>query len=239
MKISSGADILAPGLDYPANYLIHNCELKNKRVLVIGSGCELPALRLFEHSENMVDLIVEDYDSLINSQLNLEDHHGVRVRIMDFEITDFGKDEIDVVLAQNSLTDFRRSKILKEIKRILKPGGFISAGELVKMQEKVPVFVEDMFRSSLLDPLTPNEAEKFYTDRSLKIIEKYDLSFTLRKYYTVVLNKLKETLGILSEREKKYYKKLIKKISHESNIYLKQGGDKYIGFRNYLMKYDA
>ena len=158
---------------------------------------------------------------------------------MDFEITDFGKDEIDIVLAQNSLTDFRRTKILKEIKRILKPGGIISAGELVKTQKNAPVFVEDMFRNSLLDPLTPEDLEKFYTERSFDIIEKYDLSFTLKKYYTVVLNKLKETLGVLSEREKKYYKKLIKKISHESNIYLKQGGDKYIGFWNYLMKYEA
>ena len=41
---------------------------------------------------------------------------------------------------------------------------------------------------------------------------------------------LKNTKEDLPENEKSYYKKLLNQISHESNVYLKLGGDKYLGF---------
>jgi DNA-directed RNA polymerase subunit N (RpoN/RPB10) len=50
---------------------------------------------------------------------------------------------------------------------------------------------------------------------------------------------LKANINNLSGQEKSYYKKLLNKISHESNAYLKLGADKYIGFKMLILKLNA
>ena len=40
----------------------------------------------------------------------------------------------------------------------------------------------------------------------------------------------------LTDKEKSFYKKLLSKISHESNAYLKLGADRYIGFKMLILK---
>jgi hypothetical protein len=47
---------------------------------------------------------------------------------------------------------------------------------------------------------------------------------------------LKQAIETLTEKEKSYYKKLLNKISHESNAYLKLGADKYIGYKLLILK---
>jgi hypothetical protein len=40
----------------------------------------------------------------------------------------------------------------------------------------------------------------------------------------------------LSNEEKSYHKKMLKRISHESNAYLKLGGNKFIGFISVILR---
>jgi hypothetical protein len=47
---------------------------------------------------------------------------------------------------------------------------------------------------------------------------------------------LKSSKSDLTQQEKSYYKKLLHKISHESNAYLNLGADKYIGFIALLLQ---
>jgi len=51
--------------------------LNNKNVLVIGSGSERIAEKMIESGASSVMLIVNDYDSLINSRLNLSKDSNV------------------------------------------------------------------------------------------------------------------------------------------------------------------
>jgi len=55
-------------------------------------------------------------------------------------------------------------------------------------------------------------------------------------FYENVSNELSDYFRKTDETEKKLYKKLLNKISHESNAYLKLGADKYIGLNLLILK---
>ena len=227
---------LLPGLDRQLSLLKGEIELTDLDILVIGSSSEEIAKLMSKKSNSSVELIVEDYDSLINSKLLLGHKGNVNVRIMDFETTDFDDGEFDLVYAQASISSFRRNKIVKEIKRILKPEGFFCVGEVTQLSEDIPVFVREILDSSDLEPLQSDKLGNYFEKRNFQIIAEKDLSPTLKEYYSLSLKKFEDSKTELTDDEKKYYKKLLNRISHESNAFLKLGADKFIGFKALLMK---
>ncbi len=225
-----------PGLNEQVKFLTIKSDLKNKRCLVLGSSSESVAQQLAEASGVPADLIVEDYDSLINSRLGLENFPNVNIRLMDFEATDFNKAEFDLVYAQGTISDERRKGILKELKRISKPDAIFCIGEMLFKTDNPPVFIQDVFYSSGIEGLYLDTYQEYYKSKNFEIVETKDLSYTLNRFYKSMSNKLDESLKHLSEQEKSYHKKLIKKISHESNVYLDQGGEKYMCFMAMILK---
>lgn len=226
-----------PGGRYQLKFFLNQeIDIKGKSVLVVGSGSEQVAKKLAEESENTVHLIVEDYDSLMNSKIALDHNPAVDVRLMDFEITDFNQNEFDFIYAQASVSGSRRNKIIKELKRILKPEGIFCAGEIVNLKEDMPVFLQDIWESADLDPMNIGKVDAYYEERNFEVKETKNLSDILKEYYRINEKMLPETKEGLSEQEKSYYKKLIKRVSHESGVYLKQGGDSYIGFYVLVMR---
>jgi SAM-dependent methyltransferase len=228
--------ILLPGLDKQFGFLQENLTAKIESALVIGSSSEQPAVSISEEYSCNVDLIVEDYESLINSKLILEKYPNINTRMMEFDVTDFDDTAFDLIYAQGSVSRTSRNKYIKEIKRILKPDGFLCIGEIVALENNYPAFVKDIFDSSDLLPLFTNDLSKYYSERKFEIIAQEDLTNTLEEYYITNVSLLKEAKHHLSEQEKSYHKKLLNKISHESNVYLKLGGDRYYGFVSLLMK---
>jgi hypothetical protein len=73
-------------------------------------------------------------------------------------------------------------------------------------------------------------------DRNFELIDEINLSNTLNEYYSSNLILLNNKIKTLTDNEKAYYKKILNKLSHESNAYLKLGADKYIGFVALLLK---
>ncbi len=227
--------IFIPGSTNQLEMFLSLTNLADKKILVVGAFCEFAVQSINKIENSQVELIVEDYDSLMNSKVNLE-NEDVKIRLMDYEVTDFDNSEFDFVYAQASISDFRRNKIIKEIKRILKPTGILCVGEITKKENEVPTFVEDIFETSNLNPLNSNEITKYYEERKFNVIARKDFSSSLIDYYKIGKSKLENVMQNLSEREKSYHKKLLAQISHQSNAYLKMGSDKYIGFEVLLME---
>lgn len=228
--------VLLPGLKDQWAFLRKNVSVPTKNVLVIGSSSEWVAGEFAKSGCENIDLIVEDYESLMNSNLLLGDELNIKVSLMNFEITDFDSDYFELVYAQASVSLINRNKIVKEIKRILKPGGFFCVGEIVALKKDVPPFIADIFDSSNMLPLFVDDLNKYYEERKFQILDSVSLSSTLKDYYAQTVAQLKDTKESLSDREKSYYKKLLNKVNHESNVYLKLGGDKFIGFVSMLMR---
>lgn len=228
--------ILLPGLNKQISFLLNKLEVENLNILVVGSGSVQVAQILQNKGGKNIEIIVEDYDSLINSKLSLTEDDSIQIKLMDFERTDYDNETFDLVFAQGSISNFRRNKIVKELKRILKTDSYFCIGEVIKLQSEVPIYVEEIFENSDINPMLRNELGKYYSDRNLELIDQLDISFTLNEYYSTNENMLRKKIVDLSDNEKSYYKKLVNKISHESKAYLRHGADKFIGFEALLLK---
>lgn len=230
--------IFLPGTDQQVKFLLNTTEIGNKHVLIIGSGTGEIAQKLLLAEPSGITIIVEDYDSLITMRYRLENsgEKRVQIRMMDFDNTDFRDNTFDIIYVQAAASVSKRNKIIKEIKKILKPGGIFCAGEIIKVIENPPAFIIDIWNTSDLQPLTPDALDKYYIEKGFEIIDRKDLSFTLKEFYLQGEKMLFKGIPELSDEEKSYYKKLLRKISHESNAYLKLGGNEYMGFTALIMR---
>lgn len=210
--------------------------INGNNVLVIGAGSEKIAEKMVDSGAASVKMIVNDFDSQINSKLNLSSGKNVRIELMEYDATDFAENEFDLVYAQGTVSSSNRNKIVKEIKRILKDDGVFCVGELTALSKTYPAFIKDIFDSSDILPLVHKECSLYYEERKFVLLYEQDLSSSLKSFYENAATELKANIDNLSEREKSYYKKLLNKISHESSAYLKLGADKYIGFKMLILK---
>lgn len=234
--MDTNKNIFLPGGFKQFRILKSKIYLTNKTVLIIGSNCELIAEKMVDAGATSVTVIVNDYESLINSRLNLPKDSKVSVKMMDYENTDFDDASFDLIYAQASISLTNRNKIVKEIKRILKIESVLCVGEITTLTKQYPQFVKDIFESSNILPLYHDESAKYYQERNFTVLYEVDLSSSLKSYYETTATQLNQTIETLTEKEKSYYKKLLNKISHESNAYLKLGAERYIGFKMLVLK---
>lgn len=210
--------------------------ISDKNVLVIGAGSEKIAHKMISSGAASVSFIVDNYESLIGARLELSSNDKINVKMMDYDNTDFNNEMFDLVYAQASTSTSNRNKIIKEIKRLLKPGGTFCTGEITALKRDYPPFVRDIFESSDILPLQHNKCSDYFTERKFEILYEEDLSSSLKNFYETAAHSLKDLIADLSENEKSYYKKLLNKISHESNAFLKLGADRYMGFKMMILK---
>lgn len=222
-------NILLPGIDNQLKFLLKNIPVEGLKILIIGPGTA-PIADHLNSKNNNIQIITEDYDSMIETRLDLDDK-SIPVKIMEYSTTDFEKEEFDLVYAQASISSLNRNKIIKEIKRVLKPVGYLCPGEIVKLNPGVPKFVSDIWDRSELLPLFINDIERYYEDRNFEIIAAEDQSHTLQKFYEMISEKIKI---VKSSEELK--KKTLNPYTHEVNAYTKLGGDKFMGFKSLLLK---
>ncbi len=228
--------IFLPGTDRQIELLTGHLNVTGMNILIIGGGSEDIAMFLKKSGAASVIIIVDNNDSLLTLRLFLGKSTDVKVRMMEYDNTDFLTPNFDLIYAQASISNKMRNKIIKEIKRILKPEGYFCVGEYISLIPEAPEFVKDVWSSSDITPLPLESAEKFYREKNFRVYNEFDLSSTLKEFYITGRNLLEERLGTLTDNEKSYYKKILKQISHESNVYLKLGGDKYMGFRMFILR---
>ncbi len=225
-----------PGTDQQQKILLSNIDVKGFTILVIGSGSEEIAERFISENASKITLITDDDNSLFKARLQLSNVREINIKLMEFDNTDFANSYFDLIYAQASISNKKRAKIINEVKRILKPGGYFCVGENVSLTKSPPQFVDDVWKSSNIFPLFADELKKYYEEKGFKVIHEHDLSKTLTDFYTQSSILLKEKADILSDQEKSFYKKMLKQISHESNVYLKLGGNAHIGFKTLILK---
>jgi ubiquinone/menaquinone biosynthesis C-methylase UbiE len=229
-------EIYLPGSVYQFSTLTDKFGIKEKSVLVMGAGSEDISKLFLKNKASSVIQIVEEEDSLLVSRLYLKDVKEISVRLMTFNNTDFSSERFDIIFAQASISNARRNKIVKEIIRILKPGGLLAVGEIVQLENNAPIFVRDLWQASGISPLLNNEVSDYYRERNFEILYEDDFSSILREFYQNSQQMLNKNVDKLSGQEKAYHKKFLNKLRHESNAYLNLGADKYMGFKILIMK---
>lgn len=228
--------IFLPGTDRQFTILSSQVALEGKRILIIGGNTSELANEFIARGASQVIIVVEDNDSLLQTRLLIGNNKSISAKMMEFTNTDFNDEEFDLVYAQASISNAERNKILKEVKRILKSKGIFCVGENVVFTEELPKFVNDIFQSSGIIPLHKDNFPKYFTERKFDVLYQHDLSSTLKDFYKMSASLLQDNIDTLTDNEKSYYKKLIKKMSHESNAFLNLGGDNYFGFMMLILQ---
>lgn len=222
--------ILLPGMNSQFNWFKEFCDLTGKTILIVGEGSDTIAKYIQENFQAKVYFIVNDEEVLLANRLSLRYNKDINLRLMDFANTDFKNDFFDCVYAQASVSVKERRKIAKEFYRITKPGGIFCVGELVNLRKEIPQVIIDLWTRSSLAPLFHEEVIPVYEACKWKLSASKDFSSTLKSFYEKFESRAERNLPNLSEGEKKLHKKFIHKISHNANVYLKHGGDKFMGF---------
>ena len=236
MKMKSDNTIYLPGTEKQFNHLKNNVNLGGQEILIIGSNSVKIAEMFSDSGAKTITIIVEDYESLINSRILIDKGNSIIVRLMEFTNTDFIKDSFDIVYTQASISTKMRNKIVKEITRILKPEGILNVGEITSLKLSPPKFINDIWGSGNILPMNSDDIKKYYKERKFEVVDSLDLSAHLKDFYLESKKLLFNNIDSLSENEKAYYKKLLKRMSHESNAYLKLGGKDYMGFTSIIAR---
>jgi len=223
--------IFLPGSGFQIKKFLEGSSVGEKEILVIGSNSEELAEIFIENKAESVIIIVDDNDSLLRSRFLLSGNKKISVRMMEFSNTDFKESTFDIIYTQGSISTIDRKKILKEIKRILKPDGIICTGEIVNLEKEVPLFIKNLRDNSGIQAQWISELNDIYLNAGFEIISEEDLSHRLQNFYRENSALLKDNRDDLTDQEKSYYKIILKKMSHESNAYLDLGGFKFMGFK--------
>lgn len=223
--------VLLPGGNKQIEHFLEQTIYTGAHALIVGVGCEIATRQLRKYFSN-INIIANDYDSVIHIKVNLKDEEKVKVKMMDYAHTDFENEHFDLIYAQGSISVPQKKNVTKELKRILRSQGLFCAGEIVSLKEPVPGFVADIWERSELDPIPSSEIKKYYEGKGFEVLSEKDLSDTLKDFY----EKIRNTVAKVSKDEKELDKKYFSRMKHESHAYLKLGGDKYIGFKSLIMR---
>ena len=228
--------IYLPGGVDQFNHLKANTELNGKSILIIGPNTENIGKLFLDAGANTVAIIIDDYDLLIRARLLMDRIENISAKFMEYSNTDFENATYDIVYTQGAISNPERNKVLKEARRISKPQGIINVGEYISLAEVTPEYVNDVWKSGNILPLNSIELTTYYKERKFEIVDISELSSKLKEFYLSSKKLLIEKVHLLTDQEKIYYKKLLKRINHESNVYLNLGGNDYMGFSSLLFR---
>lgn len=174
---------------------------------------------------NELPQIVMDAKSEI-ANAGLEDK--VRIKIMSPTSLDFEDGMFDFVITEGILSQYKKSRILKEFHRVLKFGGLIGIADFYWKKQPVPTYVKDAWYVEGGGIETLDEKIEILKSYGFEPIFTQDISRELESYYSKFKKIIQQSL-----KERKFSKdefKEVKKFKHEVSVYLDQGGDKWMGY---------
>lgn len=220
--------IFLPGGDSQLKFMLGKVDVSRKNILFIGANHYSLAVEVLKRNPSRIEIIVNDGEALIGSGFTASKDEGIRLRMMDFERTDFNSSEFDIIYVQCGFPSKRRNKIIKEATRILKNSGILCVGEIVSLTKNPPSFIESIWNNSGMAPIFKNNFNDYYESKNFTLIDSIDLSAQLNEFYSL-MNSYIANLANISKEEQKNKKKLISAAKHESETYLKMGGRNHIG----------
>ena len=220
-----------PGGNNQIKHLFEQNIQSGKHALVIGPINNSIITKLIGYFIE-IHVIADSYDALMDIRAKLKPSDSVKIKMMDFKHTDFGENRFDLIYSQGTISVHERKNILKEIKRIASDDCLFCIGEIVSLKAPVPAFIKDIWERSGLDPLPSATLTQFYEGKGFRIASEKDLSNTLINFYESVRDVVVEAKKDKKEMDKKYFSQM----KHESNAFLKLGGDKYIGYKTLVMR---
>lgn len=211
---------------------IHKRTNPHSDVLLIGVRNYETANRIAQEFDARVVGIDEDAEAIIAAKETASRHpegsHAAFKVMSPMEI-DFPAGSFDYVVCEGMLNVYPKSKLFRQIKKMLRGDGYLLAMEACWKQVSAPTSVRNVWeeRSSPI-PMFARWNDLMMNDGLvLESIE--DISIELDSFYAQFRSPIH---SIIQQNEglSKMYKKLVTKYKHEIDVYLHHGGKKWMGY---------
>lgn len=228
------AAIMLPGTNDLIKYFVELVKPEAKKVLFIGAALAETAIELVEKFAIEPTLITNNEEELAMMRLSLGGS-AIRIIYMEYQSIDLPENEFDFVIAQVSLNHTKRRQYYKEIAKVLKPEGEFFLGEIVQKKSLDPI-VSDLYTRSATDVIEREAVQSAVVERGFELLDSRESPTGIKDFYTLLKKKFDADMMKLDATDREFSRKDIIRVKHEINVFLKQGGARFVTFMMYRFR---
>ena len=142
---------------------------------------------------------------------------------------DFDAQSFDIVVLEGIFSSYPASRALKQARRVLKPDGVIMISDSFWKMESMPPYVHDVWEAEERRIFTEHQLGHLFEAAELELAFFEIRRNALDSFYQQFTSEIKSITKADFEGMK-HQKSLVKHYKHEIDVYLKHGGEKYMGY---------
>lgn len=225
-----------PGAEKQLQLLFNTYPVEGKSVLIPGVGSP-DLLQVFvDMSPSKLEVLLFDDEQIMVARMHAPKSPSLRIKFMDYTVTDYADNTFDCIYAPGTLSILHHSRMLAEMRRILKPGGVFCLGELAYTKDDIPISVNTMWQDAGLYLQPAEKLLPAYTAGGFELISQADFTDTLKGVYQDFKVQEDKMHKLAELQLPSTQKKQLTRYKHEANMYLKMGAAKYTGYFVYLLR---
>ncbi len=225
-----------PGGDSPVKFFLNEFPERNGSLLLLGNGFPQLVSYFIDAGFSSIIGASNENTEIFEYKANTPKEKQIPSLCVDYASLDYDKESFDHVFCQATLTLAGRNKLIREIRRVLKPGGFLTTSEILCNKKPAPTFLNDIWAESGQDPLYTDEFEAYYTSRSFKIKNSADFTNDLDEFYIKSYKLLESSLKSLPADKRVQFRKDFVQEKHEITSLVKGGALKYMNFKTMILQ---
>ncbi len=142
---------------------------------------------------------------------------------------DFDAQSFDIIVLEGIFSSYPAARALKDARRVLKPGGVIMISDSFWKLESMPSYVHDVWEAEERRIFTEHQLGDLFEEAELELAFFEIRRNALNSFYEQFTTEIKSITKADFEGMK-HQKSLVKHYKHEIDVYLKHGGEKYMGY---------
>lgn len=225
---------LTPGGPRLVTYAFEKTGGKNWRddaeMLYIGSSYGENVFAMAEQFPGSIVGADEDAEALFFCKSRIGDlRPRVSFRMMSPVALDPRDGTIDAVIVDGVLSSYNKRKLLREVRRVLKPGAPLLVAAPVWLEDGAPTGIRGVWETREYTVPTRAELADLLAECGFRIVHESDQTRVLEPFYKQFMTDVKK-LAAAGFEEFKQHRALVKHYKHEIDMYFKHGGRRYMGY---------
>lgn len=225
-----------PGGDSPVKFFLKEFPERDCSLLILGNGFPQLVPFFVDAGFSSVKAASDDNTEVFEYKANTPKEKQIPSLCVDYASLDYKDESFDHVFCQATLTLSGRNKLIKQIRRVLKPGGHLTTSEILCNKKPAPTFLNDIWAESGQDPLYTDEFEPYYTSRGFIIKSSADFTNDLDEFYIKSYKLLESSLKSLPADKRVQFRKDFVQEKHEITSLVKGGALKYMNLKTMILQ---